>query len=180
MDKKFVSRAGQKLEHALDVFLINVKDKVCADLGCSTGGFTDCLLQRGVSKVYAVDTAYGELDWGLRNDDRVVVMERTNALHVELPELVDIIAVDVGWTKQEKIIPKALELIRSGGNIVSLLKPHYEIGKPTVTDKELKKVVEKVKLDFSKLSLKIEGVIESPIVGNKGGNVEFLFWLLPE
>src|SRR3989344_6185067 len=122
MDKKFVSRAGLKLEHALKFFNISVRSKVCADLGCSTGGFVDCLLQRGAKKVYAVDTAYGVLDWKLRNDPRVVVMERTNALHVQLPELVDFISIDVGWTRQQLILPHALKLLKPDGVIVSLIK----------------------------------------------------------
>ncbi|HTL27962.1 MAG TPA: SAM-dependent methyltransferase, partial [Tepidisphaeraceae bacterium] len=103
----FVSRAGQKLLHALDEFKIGVTDKVCADLGCSTGGFTDCLLRRGAKKVYAVDTGYGVLDWKLRNDPRVVVIERTNAMHVELPEKVQVVSIDVAWTKQRNILPSA-------------------------------------------------------------------------
>src|SRR5579864_3600866 len=96
----FVSRAGSKLDHALTTFVIDVSAKICADLGCSTGGFTDCLLQRGAAKVFAVDTGYGVLDWKLRNDPRVVVMERTNAMHVNLPESVDLVSIDVAWTKQ--------------------------------------------------------------------------------
>ncbi len=182
MDKKFVSRAGQKLDHALDVFLVEVKGKVCADLGCSTGGFTDCLLQRGASKVYAIDTAYGELDWNLRNDDRVVVMERTNALNVELPELVDIVVIDVGWTKQEKIIPKALEMLKDKGDIVSLLKPQYEaernqLKKGVVIEEELPLIVEKAKRDLESTGVTIKDITESPIKGDKGGNTEYLMWI---
>src|ERR1700692_2896638 len=96
----FVSRAGQKLDHALKTFTIDVSEKTCADLGCSTGGFTDCLLQLGAKKVYSIDTGYGVLDWKLRNDPRVIVMERTNAMHVQLPELADLISIDVAWTRQ--------------------------------------------------------------------------------
>src|SRR5438034_4090953 len=103
----FVSRAGQKLEHALSIFGVDVTGFVCADLGCSTGGFTDCLLQRGAAKVYAVDTGYGVLDWKLRTNERVVVMERTNAMHVTLPEPVDLVTIDVAWTKQRHILPAA-------------------------------------------------------------------------
>src|SRR5262245_61086156 len=124
----FVSRAGQKLEHALVAFALDVSGKVCADLGCSTGGFTDCLLQRGAARVYAIDTGYGVIDWKLRKDSRVAVMERTNAMHVKLPEPVDLITIDVGWTKQKHILPAAVRLLKSPGQIVTLIKPHYEAG----------------------------------------------------
>src|SRR5712675_3605403 len=96
----FVSRAGQKLDHALTHFQLDVTGKTCADLGSNTGGFVDCLLQRGATRVYAIDTGYGALDWKLRKDPRVVVMERTNAMHVELPEKVQLVTIDVAWTKQ--------------------------------------------------------------------------------
>src|ERR1041384_6668048 len=102
-EKAFVSRAGQKLEHALATFAIDVNGWVCADLGSNAGGFVDCLLQRGASKVYAIDTGYGALEWKLRKDPRVVVMERTNAMHAELPEPVGILTIDVAWTKQRHI-----------------------------------------------------------------------------
>src|SRR3954464_2055528 len=104
---EFVSRAGQKLEHALVKFSIDVTGWICADLGCNVGGFVDCLLQRGAAKVYAIDTGYGALDWKLRKDPRVVTMERTNAMHVSLPEQVDLVTIDVAWTRQNKILPSA-------------------------------------------------------------------------
>src|SRR3954451_12623884 len=116
----FVSRAGQKLEHALREFHFDVAGLVCADLGCSTGGFTDCLLQHGAAKVYAVDTGYGVLDWKLRKDSRVVVMERVNAMHVQLPELVDLVSIDVAWTRQRRILPAARKLIRPDGIVITL------------------------------------------------------------
>src|SRR3954467_13549113 len=122
----FVSRAGRKLEHALASYAIDVSGLICADLGCSTGGFTDCLLQRGAAKVYAVETGYGVLDWKLRKDPRVVVMERTNAMHVTLPEPVAFITIDVAWTRQKHILPAARRLISDGGRVVALVKPHYE------------------------------------------------------
>src|SRR2546423_14723359 len=103
----FVSRAGLKLDHALETFGISVAGKGCADFGSNSGGFVDCLLQRGAAKVYAIDTGYGVLEWKLRNDSRVVVMERTNAIHVKLPEQVQIVTIDVAWTRQRIILPAA-------------------------------------------------------------------------
>src|SRR2546427_9082895 len=105
--RDFVSRAGHKLEHALATFAIDVSGKVCADLGSNTGGFVDCLLARGAAKVYAIDTGYGALDWKLRKDSRVVVMERTNAMHATPSEKVAIVTIDVAWTKQRHILPAA-------------------------------------------------------------------------
>jgi 23S rRNA (cytidine1920-2'-O)/16S rRNA (cytidine1409-2'-O)-methyltransferase len=123
---RFVSRGGDKLDGALSVFELSLAGVVATDLGASVGGFTDCMLQRGAARVYAVDTAYGILDWRLRQDDRVQVLERTNALHVELPEPVDIVAADVGWTPMHLILPTAIRLLKPGGTVVALLKPQYE------------------------------------------------------
>src|ERR1051325_337975 len=122
----FVSRAGIKLEHALNTFGLDVSGLTCADLGSNAGGFVDCLLQRGASKVYAIDTGYGALDWKLRKDTRVVVMERTNAMHVQLPEVMAFVSSGVAWTKQRHILPAARRRIETGGDVVTLIKPHYE------------------------------------------------------
>ncbi|TXI33027.1 MAG: TlyA family rRNA (cytidine-2'-O)-methyltransferase, partial [Niabella sp.] len=153
MDKKYVSRAGEKIEAALAAFQITPTDFVCADFGCSTGGFTECLLLNGAKKVYAVDTAYGELAWKLRTNPNVITMERTNALNLILPEKCDLICVDTGWTRQSLIIPAALKNLKPTGIIISLLKPHYEAEKhmlrggklleefiPTVIDSTVKTV----------------------------------------
>lgn len=179
MAKKFVSRAGEKLQFALDNFNISVEGLISADFGSSTGGFVDCLLQNSVSKVYSIDTSYGELSWKLRNDKRVVVMERTNALHVSLPEKVDFISIDVSWTKQKLILPIALSLLKDKGIIVSLLKPHYEaekymIYKGRLKEEFVKNVVDHVLADLKALGIKISAVIESPIEGKKGYNKELL------
>jgi 23S rRNA (cytidine1920-2'-O)/16S rRNA (cytidine1409-2'-O)-methyltransferase len=175
----FASRAGEKLQFALDSFKISPLHLKCADFGCSTGGFTDCLLQNGAAKVYSIDTAYGELAWTLRNDPRVVVMERTNALHVQLPEKMDFITVDTGWTKQAFILPSVLKNLKEGGKIISLIKPHYEapkeyLRKGRLMDEKMEEILEKVKKDIEALSLTIEGMIESPILGEKGKNKEYL------
>ncbi|OGF31762.1 hypothetical protein A2533_01670 [Candidatus Falkowbacteria bacterium RIFOXYD2_FULL_35_9] len=175
----FVSRAGAKLEHALKEFNIDVKDLVCVDLGSSTGGFTDCLLRNGAKKVYAVEKGYGVLEWKLRQDERVVVMERQNALFVELPEKVDVAVIDCGWTKQKLILPKALDLIKDGGGIISLLKPHYEadrseLYKGKVKEADVEKVRDRVIAELKQQGIEIEKFIESPITGSKGGNLEYL------
>jgi len=122
----YVSKGGLKLAHALEAFAINPTGLVCADLGCSTGGFTDCLLKHGAAKVYAVDTAYGELAWTLRKDPRVVVMERENALHATPREPVALVTLDVSWTPTKLAVPAALRWLSPGGHIIALIKPHYE------------------------------------------------------
>ena len=170
----YASRAGLKLEYALQEFKIDVKGLVCADLGCSTGGFTDCLLQKGAAKVYAVDTGYGVLDWRLRNDPRVKVMERTNALHVNLPELVDLVTIDVSWTPQRLIFPKGAVLLKQGGHIISLIKPHYEAHIAHLTPEESEIIAQKTKNTLCDLGFEIHGLIKSPVLGEKGGNVEYL------
>lgn len=175
----FVSRAGAKLNFALEHFNLDVTDLVCIDLGASTGGFTDCLLKRGAKKVYAVDTAYGELDWGLRNDARVVVMERSNALYVDIPELSDFISIDVGWTQQKTILPKAISMLKPDGNIISLIKPHYEaeksiLRKGKVPDEYLSEIIKRITLDIENLGLSLSKLVESPVEGKKGKNKEFL------
>jgi len=171
--KPYVGRAGLKLEFALKVFGANVKDKVCADFGSSTGGFVDCLLQHDAKKVYSVDTSYGELDWQLRNNKRVVVMERTNAIHVLLPEKVDLITIDTGWTKQEKIIPSAIKNLKDNGKIITLIKPHYEasnkqLKKGRVDEKTAKKIAKRVSTKLESLGLKVLGFEQSPILGSRG------------
>src|SRR5688500_4519805 len=123
---EFASRAGRKLDHALTTFNIDLTGFTCADLGSNVGGFVDCLLRRGAAKVYAIDTGYGALDWKLRKDPRVVVMERTNAMHAQLPEAVDLVAIDVAWTKQRHILPAARRMVADVGRVVTLIKPHYE------------------------------------------------------
>lgn len=179
---KFVSRAGNKLQFALDSFKIDVKGKTVADFGSSTGGFVDCLLQNSTKKVYAIDTSYGELAWKLRNDPKVIVMERTNAMHIQLPEKVDLITIDVGWTEQKNILPNAFANLKKDGEIVSLIKPHYEAPKNYITkgkliDEKVDEVLEGVKKDIEDAGGKIIKIVESPIVGEKGKNREFLAYI---
>ena len=177
----FVSRAGLKLDHGLTTFGLDVTGFVCADLGCNAGGFTDCLLQRGAAKVYAIDTGYGMLDFRLRKDPRVVVMERTNAMHVVLPEPVDMAVIDVAWTKQSHILPAAKRMLKLDGRIVTLLKPHYEADPKQLRGgvlpaEALEGVVARVEEDFGKLGLRALAKTTSPIKGGKG-NLELLVLL---
>lgn len=178
----YVSRGGEKLAHALTVFGIDPSGRVCADLGCSVGGFTDVLLRRGALRVHAVDTAYGVLDWRLRNDPRVIVRERTNALHVELPEPCGLVAIDAGWTRQARIVPVALSLLAPDGDVVSLLKPHYEASGDRLRggrlpDAAREAVLASVLEDLAPLARIVGGPVESPLTGGKGGNVEYLLHL---
>lgn len=179
---KFVSRGGEKLQFAIEKFSINPKGFVCADFGSSTGGFTDCLLQNGAKKVYAVDNGYGVLDWKLRNDERVVCMERTNAMFVNLAEKVDLIVIDAGWTRQSKILPAAKSNIKSDGIIISLIKPHYEadkseIFKGKVLEEQIDNILNRVKIEIDKMDFDIIDIVESPIKGARGYNIEFLVLL---
>jgi len=178
-DRRFVSRAGEKLAHALEHFGISPAGLVCADLGCHVGGFTDCLLQAGAARVYSVDTSHNILDWNLRNDARVVLMERTNALHVQLPELADLVTVDVGWTPQRLVLPVALGRIVPGGTVISLLKPHYEATEKErirgkVRDELVEGIVQRTISELAQAGIAVVQVVESPILGGKGKNREFL------
>lgn len=174
--KDYVSRAGEKLDFALQQFGVDVADKVCADLGCSTGGFTQVLLTHGAKRVYAVDTGYGVLDWHLRQDPRVTCLERTNALFVALPEIMDFISIDVGWTPQRLILPHAADLLRPGGDIISLFKPHYESHRAKLTAVQSIQVLDETLRDLVFPSLALKQTSPSPLTGKKGGNTEYLLW----
>jgi 23S rRNA (cytidine1920-2'-O)/16S rRNA (cytidine1409-2'-O)-methyltransferase len=179
---KYVSRGGDKLAAALDAFGLHVGGLVCADLGSHVGGFVDCLIQRGASKVYSVDTSYGTLAWKLRKDCRVVVRERTNAMHVSLPELVDLVTIDVGWTPQKKIMPNAGCMVKPGGAIISLVKPHYESDPSALLDGVLPDdrcaaVLDLVLTDIRLPDFELRATTASPIRGH-GGNQEFFAHLI--
>jgi len=175
---EFVSRAGLKLEHALNVFAIEVRGMLCADFGANVGGFTDCLLRRGAAKVYAIDTGHGALDWKLRNDPRVIVMERTNAMHVTLPEPVDLVTIDVAWTKQRHILPAARRVLSPMGQVVTLIKPHYEaeprlLRNGVLPADDVETVIQSVAVDVRAATFEIVQTTPSPIRGAKG-NVEVI------
>jgi len=191
---RFVSRGGEKLDAALDAFGMDVTGLVCADVGASTGGFTDCLLQRGAAKVYAIDVGKGVLHWKLRNDKRVVVMEETNARFVEsLPEQVSLATVDASFISLKILLPVVRKWISPSplaplplgeGNIIALIKPQFEAGKKDVSrgdgvirDPEIHKQVLLDVLGFAQREgFSIRGLIKSPLLGPKG-NAEFLAWL---
>lgn len=163
---------------ALDAFNVVPAGWVCADLGSNVGGFTDCLLQRGAARVYAVDTGYGTLAYKLRKDPRVHVMERTNAMHVQLPEPVDLAVIDVGWTRQQRILPPARGLLRPDGRIITLIKPHYEadaaqLRSGVLPAEQAPEVLDAVCRTIEQLGFRVAGLIESPIPGQKG-NREWL------
>jgi 23S rRNA (cytidine1920-2'-O)/16S rRNA (cytidine1409-2'-O)-methyltransferase len=182
----YVSRGGLKLEAALAAFPVDVKGLVAADVGASTGGFTDCLLQHGASRVYAIDVGYGQLDWELRQDERVVVLERTNARYLEsLPEGVDLVVVDVSFISLKLILPQARSWLRPGGEIIALIKPQFEAGRRqvgkggVVRDPAVHRAVLEDVLTWSAAQgLGPRGLIRSPIKG-PSGNIEFLVWLRP-
>ena len=183
----FVSRGGEKLEHALQTFGIDVDGLVCLDAGASTGGFTDVLLRRGAERVYAVDVGHGQLDWRLRNDPRVVSMERTNIRTLDaLPEPIDVAVADVSFISLRLVLPSIARLARTGAPVVALVKPQFEAGKGQVPRGGVVRdpaVHRRVLLDLWAWalanSLTPRGLTPSPIRG-PAGNVEFLLWLANE
>lgn len=181
---KYVSRGGLKLEAALDAFGVDVAGKTAVDMGSSTGGFTDCLLQRGASKVYAIDAGRGQLDWKLRNDPRVVSMEKFNARYLKPEDIggepVGVAVIDVSFISLTKIIPPAAGVLAPDGVLIALIKPQFEVGKGEVgkggivrDEAKRKEVVDKITTFVSGLGMNVKGVVESPITG-ADGNVEYL------
>jgi len=182
----YASRGGLKLEAALRNFNIEVRDKTAMDVGASTGGFTDCLLQRGIKKVYAVDVGYGQLAWKLRNNPRVILLEKTNIRYLKkdvVPTKIDIATIDVSFISLLKVIPKVMEFLASAGEIVALIKPQFEVtkrevGKGGVVKDEAKRleVLEKITKEVKNMGLIVKGVIKSPLLGPKG-NTEYFIYL---
>lgn len=188
-DLPFVSRGGLKLEKALNSFPIELTDKVMIDIGASTGGFTDCALQRGAQKVYAIDVGYGQLAWSLRTDSRVVNLERTNIRKVtaeQIGELVDFISIDVAFISLDKVLPVAVSLLKPQGEIVALIKPQFEAGREKVGKKGVvrdpavhREVIENVVSLTASLEVTAKGLTYSPIKGPEG-NIEYLLYLKKE
>jgi len=183
---RFVSRGGDKLDGALDVLGVDVAGRVAIDVGASTGGFTDCLLRRGAERVYAVDVGYGQLDWSLRQDDRVVVIERQNVRELlpgRFTEAIEIAVADVSFISLRLVLPKLLELVAPGADVVALVKPQFEVGKGNVgkggvvRDPERhREAVATVREAARRLGFVERGFVESPLRGPKGNREFFLWW----
>jgi 23S rRNA (cytidine1920-2'-O)/16S rRNA (cytidine1409-2'-O)-methyltransferase len=179
----FVSRAGEKLAAALDTFSIDPCGVTAMDVGCSTGGFTDCLLQRGAQRVYAVDVGYGLIDWKLRQDPRVLLLERTNIRYIDrshIPERIDLAVIDVSFISLTLVLPSVVPLLCDRGRVVALIKPQFEVGKGQVgsggivrDEAQRRAVTDKVISCARGLGLEAAGVLDSPIKGRKG-NQEIL------
>lgn len=183
----YVSRGGEKLEEALRAFALNVSERTCIDVGASTGGFTDCLLQHGAARVFAVDVGKGQLHWKLRQDPRVVVLEEINARYLEPDQLSahpDVAVLDVSFISLTKVLPAVIDVLDGSADIVALVKPQFEAGRGdvgkggVVSDPDVRKaVVERIReFGVETLGLQCGGVCQSPLKG-PAGNVEFLLWL---
>ena len=180
----YVSRGGFKLASALDNFSVEVAPLVVMDVGASTGGFTDCLLQRGAKKVYAIDVGYGQLAWQLRQDPRVVTVERCNVRYLtskQVSELVDLAVIDTSFISLTKVIPKVLEFVKGGGQLLALIKPQFEVGRGqvgkggVVRDRELHgQVVRKIEQFCQSQEMEVRGVKESSLLGPKGNREFFI------
>lgn len=182
----YVSRGGLKLEKAIDKFDIVLNNKICLDIGASTGGFTDCMLQNGARKVYSIDVGYGQLDWKLRQDSRVIVMERTNIRYVtpdDIGEMVDFASVDVSFISLKLVFPVLKRLLKNSGEIAALIKPQFEAGRENVGKGGVvrdinvhKSVVSDIVAFAKKIKFRIIGFTYSPIKGPKG-NIEYLLYM---
>lgn len=183
---KYVSRGGLKLEKAMDEFIIDIHGAVCADIGAATGGFTDCMLQNGASKVYAIDVGYGQLAWKLRCDDRVINLERTNVRYIDsslVQDELDFISIDVSFISLTLVLPVAYELLKQNGTLVCLIKPQFEAGKGQVGKKGVVRdatihaeVINKI-VDFvCEHNFDVMGLTFSPIKGPEG-NIEYLLYI---
>jgi len=188
-DEGYVSRGGIKLAGALDAFSLSVAGLVAMDVGASTGGFTDCLLRRGARRVYAVDVGYGQLAWKLRQDARVVVLERTNVRYLEreqIPEPVDLATVDTSFISLTKVIPRVIEFLGENGRLLALIKPQFEVGRGRVGKGGVvrqpalhRQVVSEVERFCRDQALAVGGVVESPLLGPKGNREFFILAVKP-
>lgn len=193
----YVSRGGLKLEGAIKEFNINLKDKICIDMGASTGGFTDCMLQCGAKKVYAVDVGYNQLAWKLREDERVINIEKTNIRNctledvfktpVDKEDLPDFMSMDLSFISIKKVLENAIQFIKPFGEAVILIKPQFEAEKNEIQkggvikdDKIRERITDDIKEYVQSLNLSVIGIIKSPITGAKQGNIEYLIYLKKE
>ena len=185
-DIPYVGRGGLKLKAALDFFHISPGNKIVMDIGCSTGGFTDCVLKENALKVYAVDVGYGQIDWSLRQNPKVILFEKTNIRYLErekIPDPVDLILIDVSFISLTKVLPKCLEFLDTKGEILALIKPQFEVGKGMVEKggviKDASKrrdAVENIRTFSETIGLECTGIFESPVHGQKG-NIEYFIYL---
>ncbi|MDO8526505.1 MAG: TlyA family RNA methyltransferase [Deltaproteobacteria bacterium] len=188
--RKYVSRGGLKLEHALQAFAINPSGKICLDAGASTGGFTDCLLQHGAEKVYAVDVAYGQFDWKLRNDPRVVVIERQNIRYLsalQVPDKVTLVCLDLAFISLKKIFPVLVPFLSPEAVLIALIKPQFEVAKSEVGEKGVVKdpvlhdrVVKEIREAGEHQGWKCLGITPSPLLGPEGNREFLILFLVPE
>jgi 23S rRNA (cytidine1920-2'-O)/16S rRNA (cytidine1409-2'-O)-methyltransferase len=184
-DLPYVSRGGLKLEAALDFFRVDPAGKVVMDVGCSTGGFTDCVLKREAKKVYAIDVGYGQFDWSLRKDPRIVLLEKTNIRYLDrekIPDAVDLVVVDVSFISLLNVLPKVREFLADAGQVLALVKPQFEVGKGMVgkggiVREESRRLAaaEEVREGAEKLGYNTKGLFESPVRGQKGNREYFLY-----
>jgi 23S rRNA (cytidine1920-2'-O)/16S rRNA (cytidine1409-2'-O)-methyltransferase len=184
-DIPFVSRGGLKLQAALDFFSVEAAGAVAMDIGCSTGGFTDCLLKRQARKVYAVDVGYGQFDWALRNDPRITLLEKTNIRYLDrsaIPETIDLAVIDVSFISLMKVLPKALEFLAGDGSVLALVKPQFEVGRGmvgkggVVKDETVRlSAVGKIRTGAEQTGFRVVGDFESPVHGQKGNREYFIY-----
>lgn len=181
----YVSRGGEKLEGFFKKFPLHLKDKIAVDIGASTGGFTHCLLQRGVKRVYAIDVGYGQLDWHLRNDRRVINMEKVNIRCLDpltIKDRIDLATIDVSFISLELVLPEVAKILKDEGEIIALVKPQFEVGKEEVEKKGIikdkekhKRVLFRIAALAKRLGWKIKGMAASPILGAKGNREYFIY-----
>jgi len=185
-DIPYVGRGGLKLKAALDFFSVLPQDKIVMDIGCSTGGFTDCVLKENALRVYAVDVGYGQIDWSLRQNPKVVLLEKTNIRYLKkekVPEPVELILIDVSFISLTKVLPKCLEFLDNNGVILALIKPQFEVGREMVEkggvikdESKRMRAVEDIKSFAASMGLETIGIFESPVHGQKG-NIEYFIYL---
>jgi 23S rRNA (cytidine1920-2'-O)/16S rRNA (cytidine1409-2'-O)-methyltransferase len=185
-DIPYVGRGGLKLKAALDFFQIHPEDLIVMDIGCSTGGFTDCVLQENARKVYAIDVGYGQIDWSLRQNSKVILLEKTNIRYLEkekISDSIDLIVIDVSFISLTKVLPKCLDFLDKKGDILALIKPQFEVGREMVEKggviKDQSKrmhAVESIKTFAESIGLETIGIYESPVHGQKG-NIEYFLYL---
>jgi 23S rRNA (cytidine1920-2'-O)/16S rRNA (cytidine1409-2'-O)-methyltransferase len=185
-DIPYVGRGGLKLKAALDFFNVSPGNRIVMDIGCSTGGFTDCILKEDARKVYAVDVGYGQIDWSLRQNPKVILFEKTNIRYLEkakIPDPVDLILIDVSFISLTKVLPKCLEFLDAKGEILALIKPQFEVGKGMVEKggvirdaSKRRDAVENIRTFAETIGMECIGIFESPVHGQKG-NIEYFIYL---